>query len=104
MLRPPLKEQQNIVDHIHKATGELDASITKTQRQIELVREYQTRLISDVVTGKLDVREAVTSLPEADDDEESPAEDEPSVYGMDVDLYDADVLEDQSAMKRGMTV
>ena len=36
------------------------------QRQIELLREYRTRLIADVVTGKLDVREAAANLPEMD--------------------------------------
>ena len=36
------------------------------QRQIHLLREYRTRLIADVVTGKLDVRDAAADLPEAD--------------------------------------
>lgn len=34
------------------------------QRAIELFREYRTRLIADVVTGKLDVREAAARMPE----------------------------------------
>ena len=34
------------------------------QREIDLLREYRTRLIADVVTGKLDVREAAAKLPE----------------------------------------
>ena len=33
-------------------------------RQIELMEEYRTRLIADVVTGKLDVREAAEDLPQ----------------------------------------
>ena len=33
-------------------------------REIELLREYRTRLISDVVTGKLDVRAAAATLPD----------------------------------------
>jgi type I restriction enzyme S subunit len=33
-------------------------------REIRLLREYRTRLIADVVTGKLDVREAAARLPE----------------------------------------
>ena len=37
---------------------------TLHQRQIDLVREYRTRLIADVVTGKLDVREAAARLPD----------------------------------------
>ena len=34
------------------------------EREIELLREYRTRLVADVVTGKLDVREAAAQLPE----------------------------------------
>ena len=34
------------------------------RRLIELSREYRTRLIADVVTGKLDVREAAERLPD----------------------------------------
>ena len=37
--------------------------IQHTQREINLIREYRTRLIADVVTGKLDVREAAARLP-----------------------------------------
>ena len=35
----------------------IDKAISRTEREIELVREYQTRLITDVVTGKVDVRD-----------------------------------------------
>jgi len=34
--------------------------------EIELLNEYHTRLIADVVTGKLDVRESAAALPEVD--------------------------------------
>ena len=40
--------------------------IDSTNRETELLNEYRTRLIADVVTGKLDVREAATALPEVD--------------------------------------
>ena len=36
----------------------MTAAIARARRQVELVQEYRTRLIADVVTGKLDVREA----------------------------------------------
>ena len=48
-----------------------------TKRQIDLLREYRTRLIADVVTGKVDVRKAAAELPEddvQDDADESEAE------------------------------
>ncbi len=55
---PPLPEQAVIVEHLDKATAEIAAAITRARRQIELLQEYRTRLIADVVTGKLDVRKA----------------------------------------------
>ena len=38
------------------------------QRQIDLLREYRTRLIADFVPGKLEVRAAAATLPEEPDD------------------------------------
>ena len=55
MVRPPLREQITIVQHIEAETARIDAKITKTQRIIELQKEYRTALISDVVTGKIKV-------------------------------------------------
>ena len=43
---------------------EFDTAIGTAQREIALLREYRTRLIADVVTGKLDVRAAAAALPE----------------------------------------
>ena len=53
---------------------QLDQVIARTAREIELLREYRTRLVADVVTGKLDVREAAARLPKEDD---APTEEEP---------------------------
>ena len=61
---PPLGEQYAIVAHLDKATASIDTAIDRIRRQIELMEEYRTRLISDVVTGKIDVREAAAQLPE----------------------------------------
>ena len=55
---PPISEQEAIVKHIDQATTAIDTAIDRARRQIGLLREYRERLISDVVTGKLDVREA----------------------------------------------
>ena len=55
---PPLPEQAAIVEYLDNATTAIDATNTRARRQIQLLREYRTRLIADVVTGKLDVREA----------------------------------------------
>jgi type I restriction enzyme S subunit len=61
---PPMKEQSSIVAYYAEATLELDRTIRTAEREIFLLREYLTRLIADVVTGKLDVREAAARLPE----------------------------------------
>ncbi len=56
---PPASEQRRIVEVLRVRTATIDSSIDRARRQIELMREYRTRLIADVVTGKLDVRETV---------------------------------------------
>ena len=53
---PPPDEQAAIAAHLDQATAETDAAIARARRQIELMQEYRTRLIADVVTGKMDVR------------------------------------------------
>lgn len=53
---PPVNEQAAILQGIAQATRELEQVITRTQREIDLIREYRTRLVADVVTGNLDVR------------------------------------------------
>ena len=65
---PPMAEQTSIVKYLDKATGDIDAAVARARRQIELIEEYRTRLIADVVTGKLDVREAAAGLPDEPDD------------------------------------
>ena len=54
---PPIIEQQEIVAFVEQSTNHLDAVIDRAQSEINLIREYRTRLIADVVTGKLDVRD-----------------------------------------------
>ena len=61
---PPKAEQVKIVAHLDREFGEIDRTVMTVGREISLLREYRTRLIADVVTGKLDVREAATHLPE----------------------------------------
>ncbi len=55
---PPLSEQQEIVREIGSKTAAIDALITKAVQVIETVREYRAALITDAVTGKIDVRGA----------------------------------------------
>ena len=58
LLCPPFAEQVSIVRHLDKAIADIDSAISNAQRQIDLMREYRTRLIADVVTGRVDVRSA----------------------------------------------
>ena len=55
---PPIQEQRDLLAFIGQRRRSIDEVIAHTRRQIELMEEYRTRLIADVVTGKIDVREA----------------------------------------------
>jgi hypothetical protein len=74
---PPLDEQRSILGAISRETLPIDGAITRAKREINLIREYQNRLIADVVTGQLDVREASRSLPVEMREFKEPFEDEP---------------------------
>ena len=52
-----LEEQRAIADYLDRKTDKIDTAIDLAQREIELLEEYRTRLIADVVTGQLDVRD-----------------------------------------------
>lgn len=64
MWYPGAQEQSLILEFIARESAPLDAAISRLEREIELLREYRTRLVADVVTGKLDVREAALLLPD----------------------------------------
>jgi type I restriction enzyme S subunit len=61
---PSLDEQRAISSFIQGATRELSTAASRVSDEIALIQEFRTRLIADVVTGKLDVRAAAASLPE----------------------------------------
>ena len=63
ILMPPLQEQGNILGHSTRQTSAIDVAMTSIRQMIGLLQEYRTRLIADVVTGQLDVREAAEELP-----------------------------------------
>lgn len=52
-------EQRFLTDYILKETSKIDKTISNIEREIELLKEYRTALISEVVTGKIDVRDEV---------------------------------------------
>ena len=79
---PPISEQTSIVEHLDTTTAATNAAIARARRQVELVEEYRTRLIADVVTGKLDVRDAAAQLPEEAEDDTPIGEGDPRQNGM----------------------
>jgi restriction endonuclease S subunit len=58
---PPLDEQKRIVEHIDAQTADIDAAIERTERQIALMQQYRTSLVTEVVTGAVDVRTEVAA-------------------------------------------
>ena len=61
---PGVMEQEKIVKWTVANTKTVESAVERTLREIALLREYRTRLIADIVTGKLDVREAAARLPD----------------------------------------
>lgn len=71
---PTHAEQTSILDAIGAQTASLQTAIDRARREIDLAREFRTRLIADVVTGKVDVRslapadgEVAAAEPEVDE-------------------------------------
>lgn len=52
---PPITEQRAIVSYINERTEKIDTLTSKLQQEIESIKEYKQRLISDVVTGQIKV-------------------------------------------------
>jgi type I restriction enzyme S subunit len=61
---PPFAEQKAVADWLDEELRQFQIAITHLDHEITLLREYRTRLVADVVTGKLDVREAAARLPD----------------------------------------
>jgi type I restriction enzyme, S subunit len=61
---PPRAEQCEILTRLAGELSGLKSALSRLEREVELLREYRTRLVADVVTGKLDVRDAAARLPE----------------------------------------
>lgn len=97
---PPLSEQSAIVCYLDAATADLEKAIDAARREIELLREYRTRLIADVVTGKLDVRDVPVPDDETDVLPEEPEDiDDPDAMdqGDDITEENSDSSAEESA-------
>jgi hypothetical protein len=62
--KPSANEHHQTTRHLGETTSDIRKAIERNDRKIDLLREYHTRLVVDVVTGKLDVREAAARLPD----------------------------------------
>ena len=63
---PPTSEQEEILEFFSSSVATIKRAVQRATVKIARLHEYRTRLIADVVTGKLDVREAAAGLPEVD--------------------------------------
>lgn len=88
---PPGELQREIIESCDAATAELTSAIAAAGREVALLQEFRTRVIADVVTGKLDVREAAASLPAATEFE--PVEEPPEEDELDETMDDAETEE-----------
>jgi type I restriction enzyme S subunit len=96
---PPIDEQEQIDQYIKNQVNAFDAAIAAARREIDLLREYRTRLIADVVTGKVDVREVAARLPEEPPEEEAESIDVEELSNGEAMKEDAsdDALEEEEA-------
>ena len=62
---PPIDEQRAILAAVAAETQPASAAIARLETEIKLLREYRIRLVAEIVTGKLDVRDAAARLPDA---------------------------------------
>lgn len=68
---PPMGEQRRIVDSVASEVLPLDTAMSRLGSEVELLREYRARLVTDIVTGQLDVRAAAQSLPDVEVSDEA---------------------------------
>jgi type I restriction enzyme S subunit len=83
---PCLEEQQQILRHLIKVCQPLNDAIRMAGLTAQRIAEYRTRLVADVVTGKLDVREAAEKLP---------IEDQANDPGEELVEDDSEMIEDE---------
>ena len=56
VILPPLQEQKQITEYLDKKLSQIDKLIEKSKKAIELLKEKKESLITNAVTGKIDVR------------------------------------------------
>lgn len=86
---PPVAEQHAIMDRLNIDLSGINTAISRLDREIDFLREYRTRLVADVVTGKLDVRAAAARSPQVAE----PVDNEPDVLVEDEEAEDLNEIE-----------
>ncbi len=89
---PPKSEQDVILEHLERECAPLDETAKRAAREVGFIQEYRERLIADVVTGKLDVRQIEIAAP-ADE----PIFDEDDALEEELEVDDTDVVEGADA-------
>lgn len=69
ILLPPRTEQVQLTARVAQASRAVEQTISRTSRELDLLREFRTRLTADVVTGQVDVRAITATLPDFNPDE-----------------------------------
>ena len=101
MFSHPSTNKNAIVEYIDKATANIGTPPSpRPPPDRLLLREYRTSLIADVVTGKLDVREAAAQLGEQADEEDPIEQGIPMADNTDDSLYNSDESAGELAMER----
>lgn len=90
---PEVDEQRQLLDWIDVETSAVGAAQERARTEIDLLREFRIRLIADVVTGQLDVREVAANLPDETGEPEPHA---------DEDLFAGDSEVDESAQEEAV--
>ena len=93
---PRPQEQSLICVSVAQDLKQFDTAINRTEREIALLREYRTRLIADVVTGKLDVRAAAGNLPDESSEPEALIEADALAEGEDTADSDLDAAPEEA--------
>ena len=87
---PSEREQEDILEFLGGIRAKTLRIIKRQQRELHLIAEYRTRLIADVVTGRLDVREAAGALPKEPNGLDAVEGDRAEAEGMDGERPDCD--------------
>lgn len=81
---PPFEERVAILRYVKEHTDAHNQLVSRTEREISLLREYHTRVVTDVVTGQVDVSAAAQLMSDVRDGEEL----EPTAEDMSFDVRD----------------